>query len=342
MLSASESTLRIHFNSDDLLRTRLAVGPDPMWEVVLSLHALQSRTAQGSLTEWRRHTIAAVPPEKLWRLIELAPPVGNFPDFLTPTDHDHTFGGQLDKALSTPREELSEQIRMLGEPTPFRPGVRRTNWLRGLEECSAPVLADLEESVHAYYRAGLEPYWDDIRAAIAADRTARAEQYALGGLHRLLDTLHPRIHWRPPVLEVLDLHCPDLYLDGRGLLLQPSYFCNSAPTKLFDAESRPVLVYPAERPDRGPSQTDAEVESRAEALLGRTRALALSALATGCTTSELARHCEIAVSTASHHASVLRDAGLATTRRAGPAVLHEITDLGRRVLAAQPGPAFRP
>jgi hypothetical protein len=57
-----------------------------------------------------------------------------------------------------------------------------------------------------------------------------------------------RIHFTPrdlaSVLQVLDMNDRDLYLDGRGIELQPSAFCWQVPTKLRDPELKPVLVYP--------------------------------------------------------------------------------------------------
>ncbi|CAM5243118.1 hypothetical protein SMICM304S_07027 [Streptomyces microflavus] len=35
--------LRIHFTDADLARTRIATAPDPVWEIAVSLHRLQSR-----------------------------------------------------------------------------------------------------------------------------------------------------------------------------------------------------------------------------------------------------------------------------------------------------------
>ena len=48
-----------------------------------------------------------------------------------------------------------------------------------------------------------------------------------------------RIHFTPR-----DLNDRDLYLDGRGIELQPSAFCWQVPTKLRDPELTPILVYP--------------------------------------------------------------------------------------------------
>jgi DNA-binding transcriptional ArsR family regulator len=200
------------------------------------------------------------------------------------------------------------------------------------------TMAAAKVSIRAYHRTGLAPFWSSIWAAVSADRAARAEQYAAGGLDRLLSSLHPRVRWHSPVLEVLDVDGPDLHLEGRGLLLQPSYFCPDTPARPRSDSDQPALVYPIIRPAGGPSIDGADADQPAAALLGRTRAAALAATALGCTTSELARRCEISVSTASHQATVLRDSGLIQTRRDGGSVVHEITDLGRRLLACAAGP----
>jgi len=47
-----------------------------------------------------------------------------------------------------------------------------------------------------------------------------------------------------PALQVPDMHDRDLYLDGRGIELQPSAFCWQVPTKLRDPDPTPVLVFP--------------------------------------------------------------------------------------------------
>jgi DNA-binding transcriptional ArsR family regulator len=68
-------------------------------------------------------------------------------------------------------------------------------------------------------------------------------------------------------------------------------------------------------------------------LLGDTRARALGEIAgAACTTTELARRVGVSPATASHHASVLREAGLITSRRYGSTVLHRITARGAALL----------
>lgn len=152
----------------------------------------------------------------------------------------------------------------------------------------------------------------------------------MGG-DRLLSALHPRVRWVAPVLQVLDMNDRDLYLDGRGIELQPSAFCWQVPTKLRDPELKPVLVYPIQHAPGILRQASMESEPMSDplgSLLGSTRAVALEAAVPGCTTTELARRCNISPAAASHQATVLREAGLITTRRAGASVRHEITQLG--------------
>jgi DNA-binding transcriptional ArsR family regulator len=58
------------------------------------------------------------------------------------------------------------------------------------------------------------------------------------------------------------------------------------------------------------------------ALLGRTRAAMLAALAEPATTSALAARLDVTAGAVSQHLNVLRDAGLVTTARDGRQVLH--------------------
>ncbi|GAB4075394.1 winged helix-turn-helix domain-containing protein [Nostocoides australiense] len=74
-------------------------------------------------------------------------------------------------------------------------------------------------------------------------------------------------------------------------------------------------------------------EAAAGAVLGRTRARVLVALATGsCSTSELAARAGISASSASEHATALRRAGLIDSRRQRREVRHRATDAGRALL----------
>lgn len=160
-----------------------------------------------------------------------------------------------------------------------------------------------------------------------------------GGTEALLTGLGPGVRRRPPVLEVA---CPvdqDLRLDGRGLVLQASFFCRPTPTTLADGELPPVLVHPvhhtadgAGRPGATGPTTDRGPLGR---LLGQTRADLLRATRTGCSTVDAARPLQVTHPAVSKHMNVLRAARLATTVRTAGRAFHVATTEGRALLAAE-------
>src|SRR3569833_430143 len=123
----------------------------------------------------------------------------------------------------------------------------------------------------------------------------------------------------------------DLYLNGRGRLLVPSFFCWGKPVTLVDPDMPPTLVYPIQH-DLMWMEREAPArrgERELSALLGSTRAAVLYTLAEGpFTTTEVARRLRISPPSASEHATVLRAATLVTTQRSGNMSLHSITSLG--------------
>ncbi len=313
--------LRVHFTAQDLARTTIAAGPDPLWEVLLSLHQTQTRDGQATLGNWRRRA-SRTPRGDLALLRELAPPTGYSPDFLTPGGDG--LGASLDALASTPPARLQTELAYLATRTAASP------WTRDLGTGRAEAIRQLTGAVQSYYDTALRPYWPSIRRHIANDRARRVDEMSRTGVEGVLSGLHPHIRWRAPVLEILDFANADLYLEGRGLVLQPSFFCWEAPTKLRDPSLPQTLVYSTAPP---PGALEASSgPAGLTALLGRTRAVALEAVAGGCSTSELARRCGVSLASASQQATILREAGLITTRRDGAAVRHEITALGLHLL----------
>ncbi len=320
------SVLRVHFTADDLARTTMAAEPDPLWEVLLSLHQTQSRDGQVVLDTWRR-VANATPRADLAPLRELAPPTGYSPDFLTPPGAGDDLDTALDRLSGTPRASLDAELSYLASRTSATP------WMRDLSTGRVGAMRRLAGAIRCYHDHALRPFWPSIRRHVVADRARRVQQWAEHGIAGLLSGLHRRVRWRPPVLEILDFADTDLHLDGRGVRLQPSFFCWHAPTKLHDRSLPPVLVFPTAPPPGALRRGRPGDPERLGALVGATRAAALEAVVTGCTTSELARRCGVSPATASQQATVLRGAGLISTRREGGAVRHEITGLGLRLLA---------
>ncbi|KOG31370.1 helix-turn-helix domain-containing protein [Streptomyces resistomycificus] len=335
--------LRIHFTEIDLARTRVATGPDPLWEIAASLHRLQSRRGRWAYAEWFRGARVAVHEQGLERalrttLLPLYPRAAYFPDFLTPPQTLGDLNGGLDELLATPPRRVGEEIELLDR------AVGAPSW--------APRLAELPERealvrvLRAYYEAVVAPYEDRMTARIEAERTARCRGLMDGGIEGMLAGLGPTMQWRRPVLHVrYPAQERDLYLNGRGITLVPSYFCWDAPVSLADPELPPVLYYPLLHEQPVPSGalvgTLADASDRADRslseLLGRARAAAFHATAAGATTNEIARAADVSASSASRHATALRNSGLITTTRNGATVLHTLTPLGASVLRAATG-----
>lgn len=178
------------------------------------------------------------------------------------------------------------------------------------------------------------PFWPRIIPYLQMEHGHRGRIAATRGVEHLLSTLHPRVRWTPPVLEIPGGHAADLHLRGRGLQLTAALFLTHRPAVLIseDDTDQPVLAYAAPPPaDLLWQDTDGAADALA-ALVGPTRASALQVLIETCTTSELAARLGISLPGASQHTAVLRSAGLITTRRHRNTAQHVITPLGMALL----------
>ncbi|GGW84057.1 transcriptional regulator [Streptomyces malachitofuscus] len=326
--------LRIHFTDVDLARTRLAPAPDPLFEITASLHRFQSRRGRWAYAGWYHAARQRMRERELERavrsvLLPLYPRAAYFPDFLTPVDAVNGLEAGLEAILATPAARVREEIGILDRT------VGAPAWSRHLGEYTARK--ELAGVLRAYHETVVVPHREHVQARIEAERAARCRGLLDGGVEGMLAGLGPMLRWRPPVLEVAyprQAEDRDLHLNGRGLTLVPSYFNWGEPVAYADPGLPPVLWYSllhepeARRPvadDPGRSLTN---------LLGRARAVALRAASGGATTGEIARAAGVSPSAASRHATALRDAGLVTTVRNGPTVLHTLTPAGASVLRA--------
>ncbi|MFJ6610086.1 ArsR/SmtB family transcription factor [Streptomyces sp. NPDC091289] len=322
--------LRIHFTADDLARITVTTRPDLMWEMVNSLHTLQARQPASEHAPWLRHVRKRLARSDLRGpirlLTTLVPARGDFPDFLTPPPHRDGMEAARDFMLTTPAARLRTELSAcFGQRTP-------SSWLRQLAEGDRAARQELDGAIVTYFRELLAPQLHVIDDVVHTDRAHHSRDVLEGGAERLLSTLSPSIRWEPPTLVADYPRSGDLHLRGRGISLVPSFFCTGRPVTLIDPDLPPVLVYPASRssgvgdPHRGLPE-----------LLGRTRAMALRALASPCATGELALRIGVSIGTASKHASVLRRARLITSTRRGGEVVHALTPLGREVAQGRRG-----
>lgn len=333
--------VRIHFTDDDLTHIRLAQKPDPLWEALLSMHMLQTDSASLVFGHWRC-AVRRELPASVRDLLRLAPPVGYSADFLTPAAGAGGLEAGIGALLSTPRRRLRHDLLELS-----RSGRRLPTWARSLADGGKETVGHLARTLRGYFRIAVEPWWGGIHARLDAERAVHNRLLGDGGLGSLLNTLHPGLAWRPPFLELTGMRVErEVRLDGRGLLVLPSYFCWQKPTLIKDPALPFVVVYPmshdapvADAP--GAPRAGRPTRRRSlGALLGQSRAEILESVADrGVTTTELAHDVGITPATASHHVRVLREAGLLSTHRAGQAVLHTLTPLGLSLLG---GHSVRP
>jgi DNA-binding transcriptional ArsR family regulator len=321
----------------------MATKPDVLWETILSFHRLRERRRAPMFGEWRTETRSRLNGESTL-LAALVPTRGYFPDFLTPPQS----GGGLESGLEAIRATAPERLRSeltlasasrararAGNRAPSLPRPGRTGVptaLTGLAEGRPEALDRLLAALRGYHRAAIVPYWPHIQARVEADRAVRGRALLDGGAAELLGSLPPVMRWRAPVLEAEYPVDRDLRLDGRGLLLQPSFFCQGAPVVLRDPALPPVLVYPAAQTPDPAFETGGRLAPSLGKLVGHTRSAVLQAIRYGCTTSELARRAGVSLASASQHAAVLREAGLVLTLRHGNSVLHTLTPLGSALL----------
>ncbi|MEC3891650.1 ArsR/SmtB family transcription factor [Nocardiopsis sp. LDBS1602] len=323
--------LRIHFTSDDLMRIRVAEPPDHLWELVNSVHLLQNSEGQLLFRNLRESALGCTRGDRessrlLRVLMTLSPYSDYFPDFLTPTAGHKDLESGIDAVLSTPTPRLREELALLGS------GRRMPSWVDAMARGDTEVLRLLGTAMRWYHDDMLGPLWPTIRAALRADREHRTRTLLRGGGEALLTTLGAGTRWRSPVLEADYPVEHDVHLEGRGVVLVPSFFCWKSPVTLADPAMTPVIVHPIDRDllwssTLGVRSGDA---SGLVSLMGATRARVLETVVEleMATTGTVATTAGLSAPTASKHLTVLRDAGLIQSRPEGRRVLHWPTRLG--------------
>lgn len=324
----------LYFSGSDLVRTRMADAPDPLWETVLSLQMLPTRYGATIFDGWRRHVRDALHDSGQIVLVKqllfpLTPNASYFPDFLTPPEGLLGLADGIEAMYATPCHRIRHEIGRLKFPR------GRPSWATRLAT-ERTILTDFGRALAAYHRTALGPYWDRMKAGAEAEHARHALLRRTAGIRACLGEISPAMRWRGNVLEMPYPVDRDLHLDGRGLILIPSYFCWNHPVALADPALPPTMVYPL-RPtvdflDHSPALAADPTLTR---LIGPARARILNASAQGATTSELARRTGVSVATASQHAKVLRESGLISSDRHANAVIHTLTPLGATLLGGR-------
>lgn len=319
--------LRVHFTAEDFARVRYAPRPAPLQELHAALTTAVTRRGGPLFAPWRGRVLRSLP-ATTGPLADLVP-AGRPPSFLDVIGDTMADGFERIRATS-PGLVRVELERVHG-------AVPAPRWIRGLYAGDETAWRTVRRAQQAAFETVLAPVWAVVQDLHREEFTRYALTVAEHGVAATLTGLAPgsRLHegvWEWPG----EAPGRDVRLDGRGLVLLPTFHHPAGPL-LQDAPGRPViLTYPA-GPGLPPTPEGTVVSAEAlAALLGRTRLDALRLLADPHTTTSLARALRVSNATASSHASVLRSAGMVTTTRAGRAVTHRRTALGTLVAGAWP------
>ncbi|MFD7549013.1 ArsR/SmtB family transcription factor [Streptomyces sp. NPDC059578] len=320
---------RIHFTADDLTRVRFAPRPSPVPELHAALLMLGSRDEELLFGRWRNRLRRTLP-GAAEPLADLAPN-GRAPRFLD------VLGDTLDEGIALIRSARPESVRSGIEQAYGRRAA--PPWLRALHGGDTDAWRTWDRAQRAAHGTVLAPVWPLVQDLHRAEFTRFALAVAAHGLGVALIDLAPGSRWRDGVWEWPPSDVPgvrDVRLDGRGLVLRPTFHWRRGPLVQGLPDRPTALAYPA---GRGLPPAPGAVGSPAEPLagvLGRTRLALLRALAEPSTNTALARRVGVSDATASAHASALRAAGLLTTTRTGRSVSHVRTPLAELLLTGGP------
>ncbi|GAB3160298.1 ArsR/SmtB family transcription factor [Amycolatopsis sp. NPDC004378] len=326
--------MRIELTLPDLVRVGLAAAADPMGELAASLQVLQRRdggrtAASAAFNRWR-HRVWQSLPDSAAVLMWLCRPDAPIPEFLLPAAGRYELESGLAAVLKTEPVSLKTALRTAPADHDL------PAWAAALADGDPAGLPRVVQAMRDYHELALEPGWDAVSAQVDADLGMRTQLLLHGGVEALFTGLRPLVRWVAPVLEVDDRVPGTLPSEGTGLLLVPTYFAVCPALLPAAPGGTPRLHYPCVRqaaPPAGFGRGARRAAGNALAeLLGPTRAAALTVLAVGCSTSELAARLGVTPSAVSKHTNVLRRAGLIITHRERNTVLHSLTPLGSALL----------
>jgi hypothetical protein len=321
---------RLYFGEDDLLRCRFAVSP--LWETQEAVRTLGRPDRHGYHPHWLRRFREAARGLDLATLWLLMPRRGHSPDFLgpPPIGPAATFEEEIAGVRAAdPVAAREDMARALADT----PGALESERGRALLADPRRAVLELAGLMEAAWRALVEPEWPRLRALLEADVAFHSRRLAEVGLGALLPELDRRMSWDGRTLTVDWAGEHGRELGGQGLVLMPSVFSWPDVISGFDPPWQPTVVYPARGLAGLWAEPGGEASRALVRLLGRGRAAVLAALTDPATTTALAHRLGLAPSSVSAHLTVLRDAGLLTSRRYGHQVLYERTPLGMALAA---------
>lgn len=302
--------IRVH--SADLLQCRFAVSP--LTETTDALRSLVRPAPEAYHLTWQRQVRPRLPGLRLEPLLAILSWSGYQPDFLAPAP-DSPFTeveAELDRVRATPPARVATELSTIRHVHPA---------LAGNPEEVRDLLAGMMARA---WSALIQPWWPRLRDVLDADITYRARRLADAGVAATLNELDPRVSWHDDALRFVHGDTTEMDLSGGELVLIPGVFAWPHWAVSYDP---PAVIYPA----RGIGdiwQPAPRSDDDLARLIGRARAVLLTALAEPASTTGLAARTGIPVSSVSEHLAILRAAALVSTTRTGRYLMHQRTALG--------------
>lgn len=307
------------FTPDDVARIRFAFSP--VHELVLSLVVLRAPSRHSLHLPWIRSARPRLAGLDLSELFALVPVRGIVADFLSPppTSPLPDFAAELDLVRNTPADRVVGDLADVpGIPDAVRNRIRDDP--RG-------AVHRIAQTLEAYWDRALAEHWPRVQSLLEADVLWRSRRLAMGGAAALFDDLHDTVTWHGDRLTATDPWHYSGSLSGEGLLLVPSVMAWPTVRKMVEPY-QPVISYPARAVATLWEKGEPPSVEALAALIGRTRAQLLDALAEPRSTTALATRLAVTPGAVSQHLSVLRSNGLITRTRVGGSVLYRRTARG--------------
>jgi hypothetical protein len=317
--------VEFRLGSSDISAVRFGISPGH--ELVHALRVLLRPQASPLQWGWIRSVQPRAEGEAFRLLAIVCGADGYMPDFLTATPSgDMTPEEELERLREVPTERLRFDLQKMVA----RSSGARQQELQDLIAAASDARARIADAWECVWDAVLAPVWPQMLRLLRADIAVRARRSSDSGLAEMASTLHSTVTWADEVVRVeMRRHEEVVDCGGTGLVLVPSVMM--APrgcAVLTERPAQPTIFYPAHGVSETWHRDSADALASLSALLGPARAQLIIELQQPLSTSECAELTELAVSTASHHLTVLRDAGLIDSRRSGVRVLHTRTPLG--------------
>ncbi|VXB68959.1 Helix-turn-helix domain-containing protein [Microbacterium sp. 8M] len=257
---------------------------------------------------------------------------GYMPDFLTSTPR---WDLGPDDELAALREAPLEGMRVDLDKMVVRSSGRRQDALRRMQEHPARARSVIADAWAEVWESAMAPVWPQLERILRSDIAVRSRTVATEGLAAMASGIHSQVSWGDGSVRVrLRRHSEDVDCRGSGLVLVPSVMSSWGCMVITEPPAQPTLFYPARGVTAGWAGDGGDPARALEALIGAVRAGILLSAHVPRTTSRVAEEAGIALSTASHHLSVLRDAGLVVSTRDGARMMHLRTPLGEALVGA--------